>query len=298
MGGWHNIYAYCSFGLIAVIFTFRFMYHHRENIWFKSHSVRLMWFILISCFLMFSLPFILFVASVEPSTYSCGATRFVTHLSIYLCVPPICLKTYRLHKFFSAARHLRTSRCSDKQLLSYCFGSLLFFSVYIAIWFTYRPPAPQRFELSEIDKHVILCHSIDIYDAFISIPELLSFLWATQLVFLIHGIPKRFNESKYIGYTLYTVVVIIGILLSLTLIVGEEEPLATYVMTNIGILVIAWVTFASLFGVKINKIMKKAKLDKTKATYDKGTRAIPMEDLSQKSTTSIRSVRESANRNI
>lgn len=265
-----------SLGILAVSYTFYFMFKNQNNIWFKSHSVRLMWFILVSCLLMFFLPIFL---SMKPTLFSCSMIRFVTHLSFIVCAPPICLKTYRLHKFFSAARNYRTSRCSDKQLLTVMCVSLVFYLWYAIFWAMSHPAVATRKYIERNKFYVTSCRLPDVWDFAIFIPECAILICAIYLVCVIRGIPKRFNESKYIAFTLYTVLVVGIIIITLVQIIGEDEPLLVYILSNFGILVIAWVTFGSLFGVKINKIWKNEKLNLQKSTYDRQSKDIQMNQI-------------------
>merc|ERR1712083_260641 len=93
-------------------------------------------------------------------------------------------------------------------------------------------------------------------DIVLYVPEVMLLLYAVQLVAMIRSIPKQFNESKYIAFTLYTVFVLTIILGVIFMVTKDQEPLMTYFLENFGILVIAGVTFVSLFGVKIKKIFK------------------------------------------
>jgi len=245
-----------SLGLLTVFFTALYMWKFRNNKWFKSHSVRLMWFILLGCFLLFILPII--IALPRTPEY-CILTRFLTHLAFFICALPICLKTYRLNKFFAAARHLQTAKCTDKQLIFINALCLIVFSVYCAVWFSSQESFTKREFLAKENKYLNSCSDHNIYDYIIFIAEVLSILWALQLVVMIRGIPKQFNESKYIAFTLYTVLVIGIILLPIVLAI-QNQPDLKYFLENFGILVVAWALYFALFGVKVQKIIKGEQL--------------------------------------
>lgn len=241
-------------GISTVLFTFVFMNKHQKSPWFKAHSVKLMYFILMSCLLLFLLPILLFL---KPDLHNCIVTRFVSHLAFIICAPPICLKTYRLHKFFAAARHLQTARCTDKQLISLVLAALLLFTIYSIVWFSLDPPVATRKYVEKIGMYHTSCSSPNNWDLFLIIPEVVVLIMAIQLVTLIRGIPKQFNESKYIAFTLYTVLVMGIVLVPLSLQLKDNEPYLTYFLDNFGAVIIGMVTFLCLFGVKIKKIMKK-----------------------------------------
>jgi len=260
-----------AIGIVVVLCTFCFMHKHRKNRWFKSHSVDLMFVILLGVLLLMIMPFVLYA---QRSQEICSLTRFMAHFAFIVIAAPICLKTYRLHKFFAAARHLRTASCTTKQLFTVILCSITAFFVYSVIWFLYAPPTVTRNYKRNLDIFVTSCSSPTIWDLGILIPEVLVLLSVLQLVVLIRSIPKQFNESKYIAFTLYTVLVMGGILLPLALSIEDEEPLLTYFLENFGIFVVSWAIYASLFGVKIQKIVKNENYSSKVRLPKRGSRSI------------------------
>jgi len=244
---------FSSLGIIAVFGTCGFMWKHRENEWFKTHIVFLMWFILLGILLLFINPFILWPARTDNL---CIASSLLEHFALALIAPPIFIKTYDIHLKYDGTN--RKSRWTDDTMfLSYVMGGIfVVFWVYTSIRLSLHPPSVTRSYVQSIDMYVSGCTALDAWDLVLFAPEALSLLCAMNMVFLHRKIPKKFNEAKYIGFALYTVFVLGMILIPVAMLTGKNYPELLDILANFGILVVAWSVYLSLFAVKMAKIIR------------------------------------------
>ena len=146
----------------------------------------------------------------EPSHSLCTATFFWRYFGLNLCITVLFLKTMRIASVFEV----------DKlaQLFAPCYKTLtrqgIFLSVMnlavlclLALWIFLDPP--RRTKIIRLDEYVFLvCKPFDanvglaLFIAVCAYTLIVAFL-CTYYAFKARGIPENFNETKYIGFSMY-----------------------------------------------------------------------------------------------
>ena len=146
----------------------------------------------------------------EPSHSLCTATFFWRYFGLNLCITVLFLKTMRIASVFEV----------DKlaQLFAPCYKTLtrqgIFLSVMnlvvlclLALWIFLDPPS--RNKIIRLDEYVFLvCKPFDanvglaLFIAVCAYTLIVASL-CTYYAFKARGIPENFNETKYIGFSMY-----------------------------------------------------------------------------------------------
>ena len=146
----------------------------------------------------------------EPSHSLCTATFFWRYFGLSLCITVLFLKTMRIASVFEV----------DKvaQLFTPCYktptrqgiflsGMNLAFLCLLALWIFLDPP--RRNKVIRVDEYIFLvCKPFDanvglaLFIAVCAYTLIVAFL-CTYYAFKARGIPENFNETKYIGFSMY-----------------------------------------------------------------------------------------------
>ena len=192
-----------SIGLIAVAFVVTiFIIFNRHKI-IKATSRELSVILLTGIALCYVLPFF-FLA--EPSPFMCAIRRFGIGFCFSLCFSPLLMKTNRIYRVFHEAP--RTPRYAGplSQVLFSC-GLILVQVIIGSVWLILERPS------------VLLVHRRKTTEKkcgespYSALPILLSYsllllVLSTYYAFRARKIPANFNETKFIGITLYSICII------------------------------------------------------------------------------------------
>ena len=146
----------------------------------------------------------------EPSHSLCTATFFWRYFGLNLCITVLFLKTMRIASVFEV----------DKlaQLFTPCYKTLTRQGIFLsgmnlaslcllALWIFLDPP--RRNKVIRVDEYIFLvCKPFDtnvglaLFIAVCAYTLIVAFL-CTYYAFKARGIPENFNETKYIGFSMY-----------------------------------------------------------------------------------------------
>ena len=146
----------------------------------------------------------------EPSHSLCTATFFWRYFGLNLCITVLFLKTMRIASVFEV----------DKvaQLFTPCYKTLTRQGIFLsgmnlaslcllALWIFLDPP--RRNKIIRVDEYIFLvCKPFDtnlglaLFIAVCAYTLIVAFL-CTYYAFKARGIPENFNETKYIGFSMY-----------------------------------------------------------------------------------------------
>ncbi|XP_067659268.1 metabotropic glutamate receptor 8-like [Haliotis asinina] len=153
---------------------------------------------------------ITFVLVSKPMTYTCGTQKIGMGLCFSVCYSAILTKTNRISRIFRAGKRTvkRPKFISPESQLVIC-GSLVCVQILIGlVWLLISPPKSIPY-YSNRDDHQLVCEGAVGYTYMIgfSYPILLVTVCTFYALFT-RKIPEAFNESKYIGFTMYTTCII------------------------------------------------------------------------------------------
>ncbi len=146
----------------------------------------------------------------KPTKFICGAQTVGIGFCFSVCYSAILTKTNRISRIFRAGKRTtkRPKFISPESQLVIC-ASLVACQVIISlIWLITSPPIAGAFYATR-DDHQLVCEAAigDAYMIGFSYPILL-ILICTMYAIMTRKIPEAFNESKYIGFTMYTTCII------------------------------------------------------------------------------------------
>ena len=193
----------CS--MIALVLTlgvFVMFIVHKDNKLLKASGRELCCVMLVGIGLCFIVP-PLFVA--KPGSSVCYARNLVTGLALVMCYAPLFMKINRIYRIFTNAKTTtaRPALIKPRMQLLITFGLITVQLLFTALWFTAKPVLPQEIYYNEIEELVLECTVNQLGFAVNLSYVMLLMLLCTFYAFKTRHFPKNFNESKYIGITMY-----------------------------------------------------------------------------------------------
>ncbi|KAH8040012.1 hypothetical protein HPB51_009268 [Rhipicephalus microplus] len=147
----------------------------------------------------------------RPSTVVCGAQRAALGLCFAVVYSAVLAKAVRIHRIFHAGRRSaqRPGCISPRSQLALC-GALVSVQGLVAIlWLALNPPRAVHHHPTREDNLLVCLASVNLIGYTLSLiyPFMLVIVCTVYAV-LTRKIPEAFNESKYIGFAMYTTCVI------------------------------------------------------------------------------------------
>ena len=146
----------------------------------------------------------------EPSHSLCTATFFWRYFGLNLCITVLFLKTMRIASVFEVDKLAQLFAPCYKTLTRqgiFLSGMNLVFICLLALWIFLDPP--RRNKVIRVDEYIFLvCKPFDtnvglaLFIAVCAYTLIVAFL-CTYYAFKARGIPENFNETKYIGFSMY-----------------------------------------------------------------------------------------------
>lgn len=189
-------------GYVTIVFI-----HFNNTPVVKASGRELSYVLLLGILLCYSMTFVLVL---RPSPLTCGAQKYGIGLCFSICYSAILTKTNRISRIFRAGK--RTARrpkfISPRSQLVICGAIVAFQNVVGAMWILMRAPEPVDYFASR-DDHQLVCKDAvgGNYMIGFTYPIILVII-CTIYAILTRKIPEAFNESKYIGFTMYTTCII------------------------------------------------------------------------------------------
>ncbi|XP_022245723.1 metabotropic glutamate receptor-like [Limulus polyphemus] len=155
--------------------------------------------------------FMTFVLLAKPSMVICGLQRFGVGFGFSIIYSSLLTKTNRISRIFDSARK-SASRPSFISPKSQVVITLIFIAVQVIgtmVWFVIEPPGTKQYYPDGKRNQVILKCRIKDSSFLISLAYNM-FLITICTVYAVktRKIPENFNESKFIGFTMYTTCIV------------------------------------------------------------------------------------------
>ncbi|WAR15526.1 GRM-like protein, partial [Mya arenaria] len=173
----------------------------------KASGRELSFVLLFGILLCYSMTFILVL---KPTNFSCGAQKFGIGLCFSICYSAILTKTNRIARIFRAGKRTakRPKFISPKSQLVICGGIVAFQNVVGAMWILLRPPEPMMYYANRDDHQLVCKDAVGGYNMIGFTYPIILVIVCTIYAIMTRKIPEAFNESKYIGFTMYTTCII------------------------------------------------------------------------------------------
>uniref|UniRef100_A0A1I8IL26 RING-type domain-containing protein n=1 Tax=Macrostomum lignano TaxID=282301 RepID=A0A1I8IL26_9PLAT len=242
-----------SLGVAASLFVLFEFARYRDSAVVQASGLELSLLLLLGLVVCYSATFLL---CARPSNWLCGVQRFVVGFGVAVSSSALLVKTVRLERRF------RTGRPGFeplKQVLLF----LLLVAVQLAAligWLLLQPPKSVSHFPSR-DRHQLVCSSLIglLYLVGLAYPMLLVLL-CTVCAFFARNIPDGFNETKHIGFTMYSSCVIWLGFVPCYALTGAFVHIRVATLC-FAITLSATVTLACLFGPKLYIILLRPELN-------------------------------------
>ena len=199
--------AFASLGVCATSLVMFVFIVYKETPVVKASGRELSFVLLVGIILCYGITFALVS---KPSLVLCGTLKMGMGLCFSICYSAILTKTNRIARIFRAGKRTvkRPKFISPESQLVIC-GTLVGIQVLIGlVWLLVRPPQAMSY-FADRDDHQLVCKAAlgSSYMIGFTYPILLVVV-CTVYAILTRKIPEAFNESKYIGFTMYTTCII------------------------------------------------------------------------------------------
>ena len=248
-------------GLFLTMFVVILFVKFNGNRIVRAYGRDLCYMILVGVAILFICPFP-FLA--KPSTISCIFRGSLPGIAFLTCYAPLFLKINRIYRIFLHAQTsvARPALVSSKSLLLCAFGIVSVQLLLAAVWLVSKMPYPDAV-LSRKREYVILTctgESSPILMVLTVILSVIFMIFSTILAFKTRNFPKNYNESKYIGITLYITCVSWALFFPGYFITSSENSdfLREYLMCTLCVL-IGYITLLGLFGPKVKLLLCTSK---------------------------------------
>lgn len=188
---------------IGVILTWRI---YSETPLVRATGRELAYVQLSGCLVCYATPFIILA---KPSVLTCSMQRIFTGLGFAMMYASLLTKTNRIARIFDSVKHTtrRPVYISPRSQLVITGGLITLQVGLSAIWFGFDAP-DTRIDKIKADYLVIRCAMKD-KSFFISLAyNIILIIVCTAYAVKTRQIPENFNESKFIGFSMYTTCVI------------------------------------------------------------------------------------------
>ncbi|XP_015605289.1 metabotropic glutamate receptor 2 isoform X4 [Cephus cinctus] len=277
--------SFSSTGILVTLFVGGVFLRHNDTPVVRASGRELSYILLTGILLCYLVTFALVL---RPTDIVCGIQRFAAGFCFTVVYAALLTKTNRIARIFNAGKHSakRPSFISPRSQLIICSGLVGVQILINGVWMVIDP-ARAMYHYPTREDNLLVCNSyIDAsYMIAFSYPIILIVVCTVYAV-LTRKIPEAFNESKHIGFTMYTTCVIWLAFVPLYFGTGNHVALRITSM-SVTISLSASVTIACLFSPKlyiilirpernVRQSMMPARYSTTKSSAVTGTNASSM----------------------
>eukprot|EP00111_Clytia_hemisphaerica_P018610 TCONS_00055036-protein len=249
---WQGIIGVLStIGIICTLFTFKVFIKNNDTPLVKASGRELTYLLLLGILMLFCNP--LFMIP-EPSDITCGISRFNFGIFLCLCYGSLLVKTNRIARIFTGKQDLLFLTPNWQLILT---AFIMMPQVLITSIGLVKDRTLSYINY-DIDPRVgyHMCSKAsdtgDIYGTIVY--NILLVIMCTYYAFLTRKVPANFNESRYIGFVMYTTIVIWCAFLPVYFWISLEQRLVFLMLDHI---LNALTLLIGLFGMKMYILLLK-----------------------------------------
>lgn len=194
---------FSSCGILATLYIIYVFIKYQDTPVVRASGRELCYVLLVGIICCYCVTFMLVL---KPSDIVCGVQQTGIGVSFTAVYAAILTKTNRISRIFNAGKKSakRPSFITPKSQLAICLGLVLVQLVITVVWFAFSPPRAIHFYPTREDNQ-LTCAAVVSASYFIGFAyPIILILVCTVYAVLTRKIPEAFNESKYIGFTMYT----------------------------------------------------------------------------------------------
>ncbi|XP_046679487.1 metabotropic glutamate receptor 4-like [Homalodisca vitripennis] len=245
--------SFSTTGILVTLFVAGVFVRHNETPVVKAAGRELSYVLLTGILLCYLVTFALVL---RPTNAVCGIQRFGAGFCFTVVYAALLTKTNRISRIFNAGKRTakRPSFITPKSQLIICSGLCSVQVLINAIWFFVSPPRAIHHYPTREDNLLICSSYVDASHMIAFGYPIVLIIVCTVYAVKTRNIPEAFNESKHIGFTMYTTCVIWLAFVPLYFGTGNHMPLRITSM-SVTISLSASVTIACLFSPKLYIIL-------------------------------------------
>ena len=248
-------------GLSLTLFVVVLFIKFNENRIVRAYGRDLCFLILTGIAILFICPFPFLV---RPTTITCIFRGSLPGIAFLTCYAPLYLKINRIYRIFLHAQTsvARPALVSSKSLLLCSFGIVAVQFLLSGVCFVSKLPNPDSVLPSNREYTIITCkgESSPILMLLNLVLSIIFMVSSTVLAFKTRHFPKNYNESKYIGITLYVTCVAWALFFPGYFFAssGNMEFWREYLMCIVSVL-IGYITLLGLFAPNVKLLLCTSK---------------------------------------
>nr|AMD02824.1 metabotropic glutamate receptor [Caligus rogercresseyi] len=192
------------FGIMITIVVIAIGVKYREDPIFKSASMEMAYFIWTGVLIChFNTFFIIFS---NPGYVSCSFERFTRTIGYTVFLAALLLKIHRIFKIFigqfqKADSNLRWIKPKYQIIMAFLLIGIQVLIVFV--WLGFEPPKP--FSVYPGERHVRICVTGTGSTSLAQLYNIGICVVTTAYSFLSRNVPQKFNESRFINITMYSI---------------------------------------------------------------------------------------------
>ncbi|KAM8713410.1 hypothetical protein ACLKA7_013687 [Drosophila subpalustris] len=245
--------AFSATGILITLFVVGVFVRHNDTPIVRASGRELSYILLAGIFMCYGVTFALVL---KPTNIVCAIQRFGVGFCFTVVYAALLTKTNRIARIFKAGKQSakRPSFISPKSQLVIC-TCLIFVQILInGVWMVIAPSHAMHHYPTREDNLLVCDSYIDASYMIAFFYPILLIVVCTVYAVLTRKIPEAFNESKHIGFTMYTTCVIWLAFVPLYFGTANHVPLRITSM-SVTISLSASVTIACLFSPKLYIIL-------------------------------------------
>ncbi|XP_046866134.1 metabotropic glutamate receptor 2 isoform X2 [Drosophila willistoni] len=245
--------AFSATGIFITLFVVGVFVRHNDTPIVRASGRELSYILLAGIFMCYGVTFALVL---KPTNIVCAMQRFIVGFCFTVVYAALLTKTNRIARIFKAGKQSakRPSFISPKSQLVICTCLVSVQILINGVWMVIAPSHAMHHYPTREDNLLVCDSYIDASYMIAFFYPILLIIVCTVYAVLTRKIPEAFNESKHIGFTMYTTCVIWLAFVPLYFGTANHVPLRITSM-SVTISLSASVTVACLFSPKLYIIL-------------------------------------------
>ncbi|KAL3853232.1 hypothetical protein ACJMK2_016788 [Sinanodonta woodiana] len=210
---WNTVYVIVpvclsGLGIVTTLTVIIIFLRNNDTPIVRASGKELSYMLLCGCLLCYLMTFILVT---KPSTLVCIIQRFGVGFGFAVIYSSLLTKTNRISRIFVSARKTaqRPSFISPKSQIAIASILISLQVIVTIIWLVLEPPGTRLyFPNGRRDEVILKCRTEDVSFLASLIYNIILIIICTCYAIKTRKIPENFNESKFIGFTMYTTCII------------------------------------------------------------------------------------------
>ena len=200
--------AISALGILATLFVICTFMKYNDTPVVMASGRELSYMLLTGCLFSF---FITAILLLKPTTYTCAVQRFGVGFGFAIIYSSLLTKTSRISRIFDSARRSarRPPFISPKSQIAISIILVSLQVIFTIIWLVLEPPGTRLFfQNGKRDQVILKCRTEDLSFLVSLIYNIILIIICTFYAIKTRKIPENFNESKFIGFAMYTTCII------------------------------------------------------------------------------------------